>query len=1762
MQGPARFIFGLLFCAWITSRVVVAGQAEAAFEPAFGPEAIDAAQCRQIVDGAESPAPQPQVLSMLALKNGPAWRPERVKEHKQAAYHYIVALSAAAPIGAIAISGPDGDGLISRSVAIAKPDVTAPKFDSEKDWDVLAPTAPGRASSLYTLPPGAKGRVFRVSEIRHGGSPSVESIRFYKKRLHSITQDATGIGERGPFCYHPSAVINGEHWQNAQVDPDPTSKATKILRPPVTDVAPSWFILHWDEPRALNGIFLRSNAAQYKIYAYTGDARINPALAGNDDWARVDYKIQYEETREHDKTPWASRWITFAPVKTQALKIHVLECAPKGAQVFAIATFQTLTDLGDAPVPPRRDPDSQAYHFAYSLAQPGDTALAIKSMDGRHIRTLYTQLEKNTGEQSEIWDLKDDQGRVVEPGSYRWEAINAPPIELHYQMCATPNVEMRSAERTPWHQEISGPHGWLADHAMATTCTTLGDKVYFGAPGVEGGTSFIECDLNAVKQWGKVNFGAWTGPQNLSADGTSVLIHAGNTIYRMNPATHDIKEVCPANAPERKGWVQSIAGHDGKVYVARSSPVPFIDNAVVDWQVDLEHCLPFYPKEIRGNYRTVPNPRVDFLRAVRLTGTPPGQQEPQNDKPSSLWPVFLDSTQGQGRRQFVMLAFKEPQAIGSLVFPHPGGKVNIKFSTLKPNAPYPPNAAREADWIPFEQNGKPGWECVAAPANTLTRALRISFVQPGDEIDDLMEGPGENPAAKPNKEGNAGDLFSANDDKKDDSGAKRGWFGRLEGLKILRRRLASLSPTAKVRVNSGAVADGVWDAKRTEAVTPQSPGIYLIEWDAAQNVCGLAIKEIDGAKTEIDVWTGAETGAIPLDGEEGWKKVATYNQPRRYYYEPDFNRNDCARYMDGYVNFDAAIKTRAVRLRVVEQWLDNGSHYPHGLRKDMGALTLDPRRCRIFGVAALTSIGGEAPLDTRVYQGLDIIDTQSGKLQETVNLDPGYSLAVNAAGEICTLRDYGIQKIDVKTGKTTPVVQGLKSPERLTTSADGNYYVYCGHDGGSVINVFDKDGKPVRVIGHSGGIQPGPWDPQRMSNVNALCVDKSGSLWVMDTDDQPRRTIQFKADGTFVQELLGNTHYGGGGTLNRYDLSRAYLGRVEFEIDWEKRSTKIRNILAPKIYGDDLLPVRIKDRQYLTSAPLQYRAEQSYATVYVCDDAKGTARLAAAFGEALHFDPMFQPEIIAAMKGKTPKLFKFLWSDTNGNGKVELAEVKLEEKKNNENVRLGRFDSELGCVDGNTLYTVKEFLPDGTPVYETRTMAASGLYRMSGNRVFTMNTDSPTAKGMENALYSPKGDRLWTYPVDHPSVSGLWLPPWSPGYVTNQFAIIGHETAPAGDLGEYLVIHANNGQWNLWTADGFFAGHIMYHTLDRRSHNFGLPTGARGTRLDPLTTGQEHFHGQFVQSEKDGRTFAVAGHNFMGLIEVKGMEKFKRTRGEIKVTPEDIQRVRTWESDHARREILSTVPVIEARRAATIPRIDGVRGENEWPEATSKLDDESFTMTYDGNNVYFCFFGSGIKLLKNSGTDFQRTFKTGAALDVQIATDPKADPVRQMPAAGDVRLLFTFSQDKPRIVLYQPVAPGAKPDEAWETFTAVAGKSHFDRVVLLDKAQLAMKEDSYGNLFIEASVPLKDIGLKITPDLRLKMDWGMIISRDGNQAHIRSYWTNKMANGTSDESFESRLEPHLWGYVQFPGGAVTKKNTPGLDGDEKKGGDILDILER
>ena len=170
--------------------------------------------------------------------------------------------------------------------------------------------------------------------------------------------------------------------------------------------------------------------------------------------------------------------------------------------------------------------------------------------------------------------------------------------------------------------------------------------------------------------------------------------------------------------------------------------------------------------------------------------------------------------------------------------------------------------------------------------------------------------------------------------------------------------------------------------------------------------------------------------------------------------------------------------------------------------------------------------------------------------------------------------------------------------------------------------------------------------------------------------------------------------------------------------------------------------------------------------------------------------------------------------------------------------------------------------------------------------------------------------------------------------------------------------------------------------------------------------------------------------------------------------------------------------------------------------------------------------------MKNSGEQWDRLFKTGAAVDLQIGSDPAAPRDRKAPVAGDKRLLLTFVNGKPMAVLYDAVVPGTPSESTWKAVSPV-GQVSFDRVVQLSNVNMAYvaSDNSY---VLEVAIPLDALGLKPADDMRLKLDWG-VLSTDlnGNSVMQRLYWSNGATGIIADVPSEAMLHPDLWGYVLF-----------------------------
>lgn len=1681
---------------------------EPLFAPAFTPEAVDFEQSKQFVNGQAAPADPLRIKKVLGFADSKAngqeqlWEAEAAEGRAENEYRFLIVLKAPVAVGSLAIHAADWNGEGSRSggeVFCLKPDVQGvPDALQPEGWIAVEFASAQPFLRFAALPPGLSTRAFLYNDVRASGPAQLGYWRFYKHRMASLTPLARGFSDSTSDAQDPDALPKGAGWSGGK-------RAKKL-----SAQDPAWAVLAWEVPHPIAGVFLYSNATVQRIQRLKPDVQTHPAIAPDDDWEAVQPIEDAAVTHGFQHWAFSYRWCSFAPAPTRALRVTI-EAVDRGGPEPWINGCGAFVDLkSGSPPAPRAQDDRPPMRIPYSAALDGEVSAVIDSAAGLRVRNLFAQRPLAPGSKDEAWDLKDENGNYVEPGTYRFKAIGAPPVELAYRLTPYPNVDQVWPDRTPWLTGHGGANGWLSDHSPFWACATRGDRVYFGSSMAEAGVCFIECDLNGKKQWGRHDFGPWIGVGDLAADAEAVYINAHGTVYRMDAQTREIKKLFQYGGGGREWQYRAMAAHGGKIYLTfGAGSASWFENAAGSDLLDQQHCLP--QPDLKNEKHLLP-----FL--LRMGGHVPGRDvDPSKKTPMGQGRVYLESTHlKEQSAQHIVLAFKQPIPLGSLVFPKSDAKETMTLSVLKAGAPYPPRPDHAADWTPIDVSKLNAWDCVAAPANCETRAVRFTWTG-----DDLLP-------AEP-------------------------WMARLEGLKLLRRRFANLASTAKARVNSGAVKpDGSWDAQREQPLSDDAPGLYVLEWAQPQKLRGLAIKEIEAAVTEIDVWLDAP-GPVPLEGpaceeresKPGWRHVATYKQRRRTA-QYKWTDNPFARYLDGYVDFGAEFETRAVRLRVVRPWYDNGEDnecaradgpLEHGVHLTQSHIVnLDTRRCRIRGIAALSYLGGEKPVVEASVKRVGVYDGQTGAALKELPAALGWhGLSCGPDGRLFAIREdhRAIVEVDRETGALTEIVKDC-SPSVMTVGPDGHFYVWPWiNDGKEPIHVYDGQGQLVRTIGKPGGMQPGAWDAQRFGKVHRLCSDTAGSLWVLESQNEPRRIVQYKTDGTFVKEILGNTNYGGGGTLNRFDKSRAYFGRVEFELDWTRHTSRIRGLMA-KGLESDLLAYKLGERTYLATAPLMMHPTASRGVVYLYDEASGTVRRVAAMGDATGYDPLMKAPVLALLKGEVPKHYLFVWSDLDGNGEVDPPEVRFEKK--GEAHRYGgvnRFDEKLGCVAFGSYYSVKEVLPNGTPVFESKALPGPANFALGNNTYVGLHRSASREERTVNYALDAVGKTLWQYPAGG-GVSGLSIPPWTPGLVANQFAIIGHETMKEGALGEFFVTHGNTGQWWLWTSDGLLAGQILSHKGDARARFFGPAEAKPGMRLDPLSGNQEHFHGFFTRSEADGKFYAIAGFTFMSVMEVRGLEKFKRAEAEFQVTAEDLERVRAWEANQQRRRIEGRPMLIQAQALHEPPVIDGKRGKKEWGAEGVRLRDDvnaTLDLGYDEFNLYVCLTAIGTGPLKNAADDVRRCFKTGACLDLQIGTNASAAPARGKPVDGDQRLLITFVKGKPLAVLYQAFAKGAKPDEAWKAFTPAGGETAFERVIELKNLEIAMGGASPYTL--EASIPLSALGLKPKPGLRLKFDWGLLTSNDGVQVKERIYWSNRMATGTSDEAIEARLEPALWGYLGF-----------------------------
>jgi len=337
---------------------------------------------------------------------------------------------------------------------------------------------------------------------------------------------------------------------------------------------------------------------------------------------------------------------------------------------------------------------------------------------------------------------------------------------------------------------------------------------------------------------------------------------------------------------------------------------------------------------------------------------------------------------------------------------------------------------------------------------------------------------------------------------------------------------------------------------------------------------------------------------------------------------------------------------------------------------------------------------------------------------------------------------------------------------------------------------------------------------------------------------------------------------------------------------------------------------------------------------------------------------------------------------------------------------------------------------------------------------------------------------------------------------------------PLGVAGDFTGAATYFNPYHIFTRDGLYVAMVM---RDGRTGGLG-----------PDVTASETITGQLVKPEGMDRYFLLAGDQDGRVTEILGLDTVRRLPGGTYVHREEDVRAAT--------EALAGYQALLAQRQ----RFEIVRGRqalDRSPGVRKSVDpNRKFTVraAYDAQNLYLRYDVTSPYELVNEIPDPHILFKGGNLLDLQIATDPTADPQRQTPAPGDIRVLITRQKAAPEgkravAVIYRPRVRGFTGQPI--VLTSPTGQESFDVIETTDQIQLEYTPTAEGFTAV-VTLPLALLGWTPQPGQEVRLDVGYLFGNaQGSQVALRSYWTNNSfaANVTNDIPTESRLEPARWG---------------------------------
>jgi len=802
-------------------------------------------------------------------------------------------------------------------------------------------------------------------------------------------------------------------------------------------------------------------------------------------------------------------------------------------------------------------------------------------------------------------------------------------------------------------------------------------------------------------------------------------------------------------------------------------------------------------------------------------------------------------------------------------------------------------------------------------------------------------------------------------------------------------------------------------------------------------------------------------------------------------------------------------------------------------------------------------------LDTLVISLADgrvvVLDGATAVPRKTFEV-PGIIALASEGKALYGATETSVFMLDPLTGKaTSTAISGLGQITSIATDPAG--YIFVADMGADKqIKVFDVDGELVSTCGVKGG-RPirGVYDKQAMLRVRSIAVDQAGQVWAVENWANPRRVSVWNAEtGKLVKDYVGNTGYSARSSWLSDDPDVAFIGPVKMQLDKEQKTYEVSEILW--------VPNRDRNEGFSLWGDMHWYSCPTFFDVEV--DGRKT-RLLYSNGVYGRYHTVYAPRndcwqpvatltSVKQLKIEIPNLDLsghedqegVFWNDLNEDAAVQLEECVFVP----EGLPLWGFWGSTPGSDGSIFLNNRRmgsfrfrpvrFADDGAPVY-----GPEGLEKLAGkleadivpllNDGLVLNLGGHPSKGGWLQANSPDGRQtFWRYPNPYPGVHGSHNAPMpQPGLLVGPLNILG--TAKVNDeVGKVLMIRGNLGSDYLFTVeDGLFIGSIFG---DLRLPMPVLPekeSDLFGQSVKQYTNGGEPFNGWFG-AQNDGKVRmlnGMAGQAAM-IYEMTGLDTIERIQAaSLEI---DTAMLVQAEADNQARTANTTAPVAyELTQMTASPTLDG-KG-NAWkerPALTMETQGNPSTgvakLAYSATHLYATFTVKDSSPWMNTGKEWDKLFKTGDAVDIQLRMKPETgEKMNPMVTEDDLRIVIAPFEGKPVAVLMRPMDTSA-PDDLKKAYNSPVTTKVFDRVEILQDAQIhvSVKKNAY---VVEVGVPLQALGLSLSPGTILRGDLGIIVSNQTGTSNIaRVYWSNKHSNLVNDLPSEAWFNPGSWGVIE------------------------------